>query len=144
MCIALALCMAAYAFLSAYAYQGMQTRQLDNEKVRLRVAVSEQQKLVRQREALEKVVAFSDNADKLNLAKSDWIFYDVNVQGMFSYETASQIVEQCNDSDLAYYWPIALEMKRGASGQNAQTATPANGSGGDVQLIVKGKFVARK
>jgi hypothetical protein len=137
-------CVAAYLFLAAYAYYGMQQGQLEAKQIRLSALTDRQRDLLRKRDLLEKVRLFSDQVSGLKLNRQEWLFYDVNVQGEFEYEAAQLIIQQCSDSDLAYYWPIALEIKTTDKvGGRAQPA-PVKPDQSDVQLTVKGKFVARK
>jgi hypothetical protein len=136
--------MAAYAFLAAYAYYGMQQEQLAARTMRLSMMTQRQRELLRQREVLEQVRQFNDSINAFKLDRRDWLFYDVNVQGDFNYEAAQQIIQQCSDSELAYYWPISLEVKSVDKPDKGAPATPGHTPRGDVQLTVKGQFVARR
>lgn len=129
------------------AYREMQRHQaeLAAHKTELARLNLQQDELRRKRQILDQVSDFTARATSLGLVPEAWSFYDVNVAGGFSYETARQIIEQCSESPLAYYWPISLEIgavkpeeTRPAQGQAA--AAPK----GDVQLAVKGQFVARQ
>lgn len=104
----------------------------------------QQQEIDRHQPGLQQADRFAVQARNLGLEENKWIFYDVHVQGAFDFETARQIIEQCSHSDQAYYWPITLEVKA----LKNDDATPAGGvrrnGDGQVQLTVKGKFVARQ
>lgn len=135
--------MAAYAFLAAYAFYGVQQQQLEAKTMRLSSLTQRQRELQRKRDVLEQVRRFNDQVTDLKLDRRDWLFYDVNVQGGFNYDAAQQIIQQCGDSDLAYYWPISLEVK--TTDKSARTpASAGRPVPGDVQLTVKGQFVARR
>lgn len=136
--------MAAYGFLAAYAVHGMQQEQLIAKKMRLSALDKHRRELLRKRETLEQVRRFTERVVALKLDRQDWLFYDVNVQGDFNYDAAQQIIEQCSDSDLAYYWPLALEIKTVDKTANRSPSSTGKPMHGDVQLTVKGQFVARK
>jgi hypothetical protein len=140
---ALGVCVAAYIFLAAYAHYSLQQEQLDAKTMRLTTLTQRQQELLHQRHLLEQAYRFNDQVTTFKLDRGDWLFYDVNVQGDFDFDAAQQIIEQCGDSALAYYWPIALEIKtveKSAKGPQPPGAVAR----GDVQLTVKGQFVARR
>ena len=136
--------MAAYGFLAAYAFYSMQAEQLEAKKMRLSVLNQRQAELLRKQDLVKAASDFHDGVTTLKLNKQNWLFYDVNVEGQFQYEAAQLIVQQCSDSALAYYWPLTLEIKAiTKSGQGAKSGD-TNKEQKDVQLMVKGKFVARK
>jgi len=80
------------------------------------------------------------------MERNHWTFYDVNVEGGFSWDAAHKIIRQCSDSLAAYYWPISIEIRVPEKAAATQSASsPSNDrSTGDVQLTIKGQFVARK
>ena len=95
---------------------------------------------------LQQVQAFSSRLIQKGLERNRWSFYEVNVQGSFSYDAARKIIGQCSDSAAAYYWPGSMEIKVPDKTAPSRPASPsANDTApGDVQLTVIGKFVARK
>ena len=142
----MSVCLAAYHFLAAFGNYSAQVEQLQAQQVRLRMLTLQQEEYARSRAMLAQVSTFSDQAAVLKLNRSDWLFYDVNVQGDFTYEVADQLIRQCSASTLAYYWPQSLEIKA-VGAKEAQAQSPpgvAKGKPGDVQLTVKGQFVARR
>ena len=104
------------------------------------------QEIIRNQETLKKVQGFSNQVISRGLERNHWTFYDVNVEGGFSYDAAHKIIRQCSDSTAAYYWPISMEIRVPEKAASPQSATaPSNDrSTGDVQLTIKGQFVARK
>lgn len=136
--------MAAYSFLAAYAFHGIQQQQLESKTMRLSSLTQRQREMQHKRDVLEQVRIFDDQVTALKLDRKDWLFYDVNVQGGFNYDAAQQIIEECSGSDLAYYWPLSLEVK--AVDESVKSAAGSSGqpARGDVQLTVKGQFVARR
>ncbi len=142
--MALIVCLAAYGFLAAYAYHSMQQEQLEAKKMRLSALSQQQAELIRKQDLLKKARLFNEQVTAFHLNPQTWLFYDVNVQGQFRYEAAQLVIQQCSDSELAYYLPISLEIN------NIDTAVRNNrpevdqAERKDVQLRVKGKFVARK
>ncbi|MBT8340013.1 MAG: hypothetical protein HKP58_06180 [Desulfatitalea sp.] len=118
---------------------------MEIQRARLGIMTGRQRESVRQRDALARAADFDHAVTELALDRKGWLFYDVNVQGAFSFDTARQIIAQCNDSDLAFYWPIALELKHidATESPSGQAAAPAQAKG-DMHLTVKGQFVARK
>lgn len=136
--------MAAYGFLAAYALHGIHLQQLSEQERQLQTVTRRQQELVRQRHLLTQVNAFDQRVAALDLQRRQWLFYQVNVQGHFSYDAAQQIIEQCADSALAYYWPIALEIRSGRQESERRRPGAPGAVQGDVHLTVKGRFVAKK
>ena len=139
------LCAAAYGFLSAYALKVMHAEQLEVHQEHLRALRRQNQELLRKSALLEQAAQFTQRAKALGLERSRWAFYDVNFQAPLEFEAAQQIVSQCGDSSLAYFWPISLEIKAPVAQQPAG-APPAGGVSepADVQVAVKGRFVARQ
>lgn len=137
------MCGAAYGFLSAYAVHVSRTEQLADRQDYLQELYRRHQELVRKQAAIKQIRSFSDQAAALKLGRSDWLFYDVHVQGGFSFEAAQQIIGQCNDSPLAYYWPISLEVTTPGGAEESNSSAAKEKALGDVQLTVKGQFVAR-
>jgi len=142
--MALVVCVGAYGFLAAFGYHEMQAEQLAAKTMRLSAMAQRRSELIRKKALLEQVNRFSNEVTAYQLARPDWLFYDVNVQGGFNYHTAQMIIQQCSDSDLAYYWPIMLEIKSVDSKAQPGNQTAKTPIQGDVQLTVKGQFVARK
>lgn len=138
--LALSVCVAAYAFLAAYAYYAIQLEHLEVKTLRLSSLTQRQRDLRRKSDLLEQVRLFDDQVTAFKLNRRDWLFYDVNVQGEFNYDAAQEIIQQCGDSELAYYWPLSLEIK------TVDKSQPSTGQAvrGDVRLTVKGQFVARR
>lgn len=136
--------MAAYGFLAAYASYDMQKAQLDSKKMRLSVLNQQQAEILRKQDMLNRARLFSEHIDAFKLSPKSWFFYDVNVQGEFRYESAQQIIQQCSDTELAYYWPISLKIVSLTQPEELNTSTTTQQERKDVQLTIKGKFVARK
>ena len=65
--VALAVCLAAYGFLAAYALKGMAAEQLAGQQMRLRIAAGEQRELTRQRNVLAQAEQFHQTAESLGL-----------------------------------------------------------------------------
>lgn len=136
-------CVAAYVSLAAYAYYGIQKEQLVAKNMRLSAMTQRQQELLRKRDVLDKARLFTNTVSELRLERQEWLFYDVNVQGDFAYEAAQVLVQQCSDSELAYFWPISLSIKSIDKSAKSSKAT-TTGEDIDVQVSVKGRFVAHK
>lgn len=142
--VALGLCAAAYGFLGAYALNAMRQDQLTVQQNRLRVLKQRQQELVHQKAVLKQAAQFSRRARELGLQESDWSYYDVNVQAPLVYDAAREVIHQCGDSASAYFWPVSLELKVPEK-EPANTPSQAQRAGPtDVQLSVKGRFVAKR
>ena len=105
----------------------------------------QQRELVHKQALLAQAQQFASSVRDLKLTREDWAFYDVNVQAPLSYAAAREIIDQCADSAAAYYWPISLEVKA-LERKPAATAPRQIPDGGpaEVQLTVKGRFVARQ
>ena len=105
----------------------------------------QQRELVHKQAVLEQAQQFTRSARDLKLTRADWAFYDVNVQTPMSYAAAREVIDQCGDSATAYFWPISLEIKalEGEKPAPSPKQAPVGGRT-DVQLTVKGRFVARQ
>jgi hypothetical protein len=138
--------LAAYGLLAASALRDVRGEQVAAREIQLQAQTRRQQALTRQRLQLEQVQTFEAQVADLRLQRSHWLFYSVNVQGAFSFEAARQLIEQCSDSEIAYYWPIELEIQTSLPSASAKKQRSGSGSAvqGDVQLSIKGQFVARK
>ena len=117
-------------------------RNRSNAARRLHHLTLRHQEIIRNQETLKKVKGFSDQVISNGLERSQWTFYDVNVEGGFSWDAAHKIIRQCDDSLAAYYWPISIEIRVPEKG--AATPPSNDQSTGDVQLTIKGQFVAPK
>ncbi|MCP4746474.1 MAG: hypothetical protein GY874_10115 [Desulfobacteraceae bacterium] len=119
---------------------------LESKQWQLNFFSSEQAQQKRTLKQLEQIREFNEQAKMLGLARKDWNFYVVNVQGEFNYDTALQIIGQCKDSERAYYWPISMEisnLKKDGKSQ-ASSSNSSKKLAGDVRLSVTGKFLARQ
>lgn len=122
----------------------MQAERLAAQQRRQQLLDLHRQELRRKKSVMEQAQAFSTRMAALGLERREWRFYDVNVQAGMSYEAAQRLIEQCRDSELAYYWPIALEIEVPQE-TDRKAGQPKPGEGkGDVQLTIKGQFVARQ
>ena len=141
-----AFCAAAYGFFEDYNSRQMRRVQLEAQHRRLHLLTLRHQEIIRNREILKNVKGFSDQVIRHGLERNNWTFYDVNVEGGFSYDAAHKIIRQCSDSAAAYYWPISMEIRASDARASSQpVASPSNTMRkGDVQLTIKGQFVARK
>jgi len=144
--LAVVLCASAYGFLSAYALKTIRQEQLAARQNHLRLLNRQRLELARQAAALNQAARFVARAQELGLQRNDWAFYDVNVQAPLEYEAAQEIIAQCSDSSAAYFWPLSLELKvpEQQQGKTAAPSQTAMGGPADVQLMVKGRFVARQ
>ena len=142
--LAAAVCAAAYGFLGACGTMSADREHLIAQQVRLQIINAEQRQWTRKQKNLQQGLMFCERAAALGLERRHWAFYDVNVQGAFSFEAAQQIIHQCGDSTSAYYWPGSLEIKVFAAGDHLPGAKTPKETPGDVQLTVKGQFVARQ
>lgn len=143
--LAVAVCAAAYGFLSAYALRSMRQDQLAAKKTQLHVLNLQHQELVRKTALLEQAGRFTQRARELGLEPGKWSFYDVQVREPLGYEAAQEIIFQCRDSSMAYFWPISLEITSPRKDPEHAGASPAGSpDAADVQLSVKGRFVARQ
>lgn len=142
--MSLAVCAAAYGFLGAYAAFDLQSERLAAQQGRKQKMDFRRQELQRKKSVMAQAQAFSTRLADLGLERRKWRFYEVNVQAGVSYEAAQRLIEQCRDSELAYYWPIALEIEVPQKvGPKAGQSKPGEVKG-DVQLTIKGQFVARQ
>ncbi len=122
----------------------MHQEQLAAQQRRLRLLNLQHDELVRQSALLDRADRFARRARALGLQRENWTSYDVNVQSPLSYEAAQEMIYQCSDSDLAYFWPISLEIKAPEKEQGGRPHVATSGAGAtDVILSVKGRFVAR-
>ena len=142
--LAILLGVGTYSCLSAYAVYRSADRRLEADQAYLRSLNLRKQELLRKQKVLRQARQFSLKAADLGLREAEWTFYDVNVQDTFSFETARQIIEQCSNSDLAYYWPISLEVKTAARSEKKAGARDETKAPGEVQLTVKGRFLTRQ
>ncbi|MCJ8502146.1 hypothetical protein [Desulfatitalea alkaliphila] len=134
--------LAGQQMLSAKALRDHQATQVTTREVQLQELNRRRQALVRQRQQLQQVRAFEERVAQLGLQREDWLFYNVNVQGAFPFEAARRLIEQCADSQVAYYWPASLEIL--AEGPTADGRRGSSADRGDVRLSIKGQFVAKK
>lgn len=142
--LVVAICVATYGFWGSYHAYRTQKDTAVNLQDRLQHLRAQQQELSRKEAILRQVAVFTDQAQELGLVRHKWTFYDVNVQAPLSYETAQEIISQCRDSSSAYFWPISLDVKSQTGDAKASSVAAKKGEQGDVQLLVKGKFVARQ
>jgi hypothetical protein len=113
-------------------------------RAHLSVLNQKQQELTRKQKVLDQTYRFVQKAAALELEREDWTFFDVNVQGTFSFQTARQIIEQCKNSMMAYYWPISLEIKTGMQAKDRIAGKKQLEEHSDVELTIKGQFLARQ
>lgn len=137
-------CAAAYGFLSTYALKTLQQEQLTVQQGQLRRVQQQHRELMRKQAVLKQAAQFSQLARDLGLQPADWSFYDVSIQAPMPFEAAQEIIRQCDESGAAYFWPISLEVKAQDNNGEKTAARPADAVAADVQLTVKGRFVANR
>jgi hypothetical protein len=142
--LAAALGAAAYGCLRAYARFVLKEQLWVLQHNHLQRLTQRQVALQRKQKIMAQADLFARQVEALRLAQKNWSFYDVNVQGPFSFDTAKQIIEQCSDSDLAYFWPMSLVVKVVGKEPNKGAKPPAAADHGDVQINVTGQFIARQ
>lgn len=121
----------------------MQKERLEAQQNHLRFLNQRHAELNRKTAILNKAAQFTQRAGDLGLQRSSWTFYDVNVQAPLGYEAAQEMIYQCSDSSLAYFWPISLEIKAPEKDQKTGAANINRMGPADVLLSVKGRFVAK-
>jgi hypothetical protein len=142
--LAVALGAAAYGCLSACSRFVLKEQLWVSQQNHLQRLTQRQVELKRKQKMMAQADLFARQVEAFRLAQKDWSYYDVNVQGPFSFDTAKQIIEQCSDSDLAYYWPMSLVVKVAGKEPKKGAKASAVADQGDVQINVTGQFIARQ
>jgi hypothetical protein len=123
----------------------MRKEQLASRQKHFSFVKLQQQELDRKRAILRQVSQFAQRTETLGLQKSAWTHYDVNIQAPMDFDAAREIIYQCSDSSNAYFWPISLEVKVPENKHPDGAPSRATAAvAADVQLSVKGQFVARR
>lgn len=131
--------LAAYLFFHACALKINSRDQLAARQREVRLREQQKQELAHKQTILDTTERFVQRARELKLTPADRTFYDVNVQASMGYAAAGEIIHQCEDSAMAYFWPISLEIK--ALGKEQATAQAKQGGAGkpaELQVTVKG------
>ncbi len=131
--------------MNAYALHTLRDNQLANRRVQLSFVQSRQKELEHKRNIVQQAVRFGQHAHANGLQTDNWTEYSVNLQAPLAYDAAREIIYLCSDSSTAYFWPISLEVSVPDVKPAASAPGPQSGTGpADVQVSVKGRFVARK
>lgn len=104
---------------------------------------------------LQRVGHFVDRAKALHLDPQEWATYDVQIQDTMSYQTLSQIVEQCVHNKNIYFKPLAFHVAvNPGDALSSDVASKADqpvplkadaseGNTADVSLALQGTFMVR-
>ena len=89
---------------------------------------------------LDQTVQFVKKVNDAGLSPSEWTIYDINLQEKVSFNKADQILNQCTNTQVAYFQPISLQIKT----ITEETQGKEPGMKEELILSVQGKFLARQ
>ena len=150
---AIILLVAAYTIGGSYRTYRNQVWQVETLRTRHNLMTQRQQQFRKQKQIIDSLGGFVDEAARLGLDPDNWETYDVHIQEVVSFSDMKRIINQCVNTSAYYFKPLTLEAKRKIRNPKRILDRPPDAAGeednfgpddGDILLSLRGTFVVKQ
>ena len=150
--LAICVCVSFHFFITHYSQCMVLLEQEAKLTKRFEFLKQKQNEILKRNRIFTKIKTFVMLSENLGLSKDKWSEYAVAIDEPVTFAEFSQIINQCVNTPAYYFKPVSLHAKPvlGTDKPPApkKQSPPAGGVStkktGDINLILQGKFIARK